>query len=67
MENAKSQVRIQSDLSGSIIKKKGLRQGDSLACLLFSLALEKVVRNARIQMSGTTFYNHKVRHPCVYN
>jgi sorting nexin-29 len=42
MENTKSQVRIQSDLSDPIIAKKGLRQGDSLAFLLFNLALEKV-------------------------
>jgi len=56
MENTKSHVRIQSDLSDSIIAKKGLKQGDSLACLLFSLALEKVVRNMEIQTSGTIFY-----------
>ena len=56
MENTKSQIRIQSDLSDSIITKKGLRQSDSLACLLFNLALEKVVRNAGIQTSRTTFY-----------
>ena len=36
--------------------KKGLRQGDSLACLLFNLALEKTVRNAGIQTNGTIFY-----------
>ena len=41
MENTKSQVRIQSDLSDSTITKKGLRQGDLLACLLFNLELEK--------------------------
>jgi len=56
MENTKSQVRIQSDLSDSIITKKGLRQGNSLTCLLFNLALEKFVRNAGIQTSGTIFY-----------
>jgi sorting nexin-29 len=56
MENTKSQVKIQSDLSDSIITKKGLRQGDSLACLLFNLALEKFVRNAGVQTSGTIFY-----------
>jgi len=56
MENTKSQVRIHSDLADSIITKKGLRQGDSLACLLFNLALEKFVRNAGIQTSGTIFY-----------
>ena len=56
MENTKSQVRIQSDLSDSIITKKGLRQGDSLVCLLFNSALEKAVRNAGMQTSGTIFY-----------
>ena len=55
MENTKSQVRIQSDLSDSMITKKGLTQGDSLACLLFKWALEKV-RNAGIPMGGTIFY-----------
>jgi len=52
MENTQSQVRIQSDLSDSIITKKGLR----LAYLLFTLALEKAVRNAGIKTSGTIFY-----------
>src|SRR5215510_3158588 len=56
MEHTKSQVRIQSDLSDPITTKKGLRQGDSLACLLFNLALEKVVRDAGIQTNGTIFY-----------
>jgi len=35
MENTQSQVRIQSDLSDLITTRKILRQGDSLACLLF--------------------------------
>jgi sorting nexin-29 len=56
MENTKSQVRIQFDLSHPISTKKGLRQGDPLACLLFNLALEKVVRDAGIQTNGTIFY-----------
>ena len=55
-ENTQSQVRIQSDLSDLITTKKGLRQGDSLACLLFNLALEKVVRKARLQTNITIFY-----------
>jgi len=55
MENTKSQVRIQSDLSDSVTTKKGLRQGDSLACLLFNLAFEKV-RYKGIQTNGTIFY-----------
>ena len=56
MENTQSQVRIQSDLSDPITTRKGLRQGDSLACLLFNLALEKAVRRAGIQTNGTIFY-----------
>jgi hypothetical protein len=56
MENTKSQVRIQADLSDPITTRKGLRQGDSLACLLFNLALELVVRKAGIQKNGTIFY-----------
>jgi len=56
VENTKNQIRIQSDLSDSIITKKCLRQGNSLAFLLFNLALKKVVRNAGIQTSGTIFY-----------
>jgi hypothetical protein len=56
MENTQSQVRIKTDLSDLITTKKGLRQGDSLACLLFNLALGKFIRNAGIQMSGTIFY-----------
>ena len=56
MGNTQSQIRIQSHLSDPITTKKGLRQGDSLACLLFNLALEKVVRDAGILTNGTTFY-----------
>ena len=56
MANMKRQIRIQSDLSDPITTKKGVRQGDSLACLLFNLALEMVVRKAGIQTNGTIFY-----------
>jgi len=51
MKNTKIQVRSQSELSDSITTKC-----HSLACLLFNLALEKVVRNAGIQANGTIFY-----------
>ena len=43
-------------MSYSIITKKGLKQGDSLVYLLFNLALEKAVRDAGMQTSGTIFY-----------
>ncbi|GFX10826.1 eukaryotic translation initiation factor 2-alpha kinase 3 [Trichonephila clavipes] len=36
-------VKVQNDLSDPLEIKNGVRQGDVLACLLFNLALEKVV------------------------
>jgi sorting nexin-29 len=44
-------------LSSPIITGNGVQQGDSLACLLFNIALEKVVRDAGINTRGTIFYN----------
>ena len=52
MVNTKSRDRIQSHLSDPITARKCLRQGDSLACLLFNLALERSVRKAGIQTNG---------------
>jgi hypothetical protein len=43
-------------LSSPIITRNGVQQGNSLACLLFNKALEKVVREACINTRGTTFY-----------
>lgn len=49
-------VRIQSDLSESIHTGKGLCQGKALACLLYNIALEKVIRDIKIQTTGVIFY-----------
>jgi hypothetical protein len=48
-------LRIQSHLSESLNVKNGLRQSDALACLLFNIALEKVVHESNIQTRGTIF------------
>jgi sorting nexin-29 len=56
IEDSKTHVRVQSDLSAVVTSKNGLRQGDTLACLLFNIALEKTVRDADIQTNGTIFY-----------
>lgn len=56
MENSMCKVRVQNELSESFETTNGLRQGDSLSCLLFNLALEKVIRDAGIQTRGTIFY-----------
>ena len=46
-------VKISSSLSEPFFTEKGLRQGDSLSCLLFNIALEKAVRDSGINTSGT--------------
>jgi hypothetical protein len=45
MSNALCQIRIQNLLSDPMHIKNGVRQGDSPACLLFNIALEKVIRD----------------------
>jgi sorting nexin-29 len=56
MNNTQCRVKIQNRLSEPINAKNGVRQGDALACLLFNIALEKVIRDAAVNMRGTTFY-----------
>jgi hypothetical protein len=55
MAKVECSVRIQFHLLESLNVKNGLRQGDALACLLFNIALEKVVRESNTQTSGTIF------------
>jgi sorting nexin-29 len=50
-----STVRIQGELSTSFEVHNGVRQGDALACLLFNMALEKVIRDAGLNTAGTIF------------
>jgi sorting nexin-29 len=42
-------VKIYNDVSESFTTQRGVRQGDALACVLFNLALEKVIQNAGIE------------------
>jgi sorting nexin-29 len=49
-------VKIQNELSRSFHICNGLRQGDALACILFNIALEKIIREANINQCGTIFY-----------
>jgi sorting nexin-29 len=43
-------------LPSPIITRNGVWLGDSLACLLFNIALQKVVRDAGINTKETLFY-----------
>mgnify|MGYP003623714277 CR=1 FL=1 len=58
MENNKCQVKIQSQVSKTFEITIMVRQGDSFPCILFHLALEKVVRDAGIQSRSTIFYRY---------
>jgi sorting nexin-29 len=49
MEDIKCHVRIQSDLSAVVTSKNDLRQNYALACLLFNVAVEKIVRDTDIE------------------
>jgi sorting nexin-29 len=44
-----------SETSDTFITHKGLRQGDVLACNVFNLALEKIVRDANVWPRGTIY------------
>ena len=56
MEGTIANVKMQNELSESFHKRKGLRQEDALACILFNIALEKIKRDANINQSGKIFY-----------
>ena len=56
MNNTQCRVKIQNRFSAPINTKNGIRQGDALACLLFNVALEKVVRDAALNIRRTIFY-----------
>jgi hypothetical protein len=56
MNNTQRRVKIQNKLSEPINVKNGVRQGDALVCLLFNIALEKVIRDSAVNTRGTIFY-----------
>jgi hypothetical protein len=56
MKDMKCQIKIQGALSEPLNIRNGIRQGYALACLLFNIALEKVIRDANINIRGNIFY-----------
>ena len=53
MASSKSRVKVQGDYSREFTVDRGLRQGDSLSCMLFNITLEKIIRNIHVSSSGT--------------
>ena len=56
MNNTQCRVKVRNKLLEPITVKNGVQQGDALACLLFNIALDKVIRDAPINTRGTIFY-----------
>jgi sorting nexin-29 len=56
MNRTQCRVKVQNRLSEPINVKNGDRQGVALACLLFNIALEKVIRDAAVNIRGTIFH-----------
>jgi sorting nexin-29 len=50
MNNTQCRVKIQNRFSEPIKVRNGVQQGDALACLLFNIALEKVIRDAAVNI-----------------
>jgi hypothetical protein len=57
MEVTTAKVKVQNKLSESFHIQNGLRQRDALACILFNLALEKIIHDTNIKQRGKIFTN----------
>jgi hypothetical protein len=56
MEGTAAKVKIENELSRSFHIRNQLRQGDVLACILFNIALEKIIHEANINQRGNIRY-----------
>lgn len=62
LEGTENSVKVAGHMSRKFKVGEGLRQGDPLSATLFNLALEKVIRNSKVNRTGTIY--HK-RHQCL--
>lgn len=53
MNGEQCSVKISGVLSDPFESCRGLRQGDRLSCLLFNIALKRVIRKAGLNMRRT--------------
>ncbi|CAK1578640.1 unnamed protein product [Parnassius mnemosyne] len=56
LRNSQSVVRVQTNVSEPLRTNDGLRQGDALSCLLFNIALDKCIRDSKIETIGTIYH-----------
>jgi sorting nexin-29 len=55
LKHVRCRVKIHNNLSEQSDTSIGLRQGDALSCILFNLALEKIVSDSEIETKGTIY------------
>ena len=56
MEGTTAKDKVQNELYESFHIRNGLRQEGALACVLFNIALGKMIRDANINQRGNIFY-----------
>ncbi|XP_043065425.1 uncharacterized protein LOC122320881 [Drosophila ficusphila] len=61
LSNTISSVKVGNDQSETFSTKCGLRQGDSLSCMLFNILMESIVRKAGVHRTGTILSNRCVQ------
>ncbi|XP_043064519.1 uncharacterized protein LOC122320475 [Drosophila ficusphila] len=61
LSNTNSSVKVGHDQSETFNTKLGLRQGDSLSCMLFNLLMESIIRKAGVHRTGTILTNRCVQ------
>jgi sorting nexin-29 len=49
-------VKTQNGISDPFITRRGLRQGDALSCMLINIVVEKAVRVAGLNITGTILH-----------
>jgi len=55
LKRVRNRVKIQDIITETFETKGGLRQGDSPSCYLFNLVLEKVIRDAKLDIRGNIY------------
>jgi sorting nexin-29 len=56
LKRVKCRIKLQGHLSEPFLTQRRLRQGDELVCLLFNIALEKVIRDSGIERQDIIYY-----------
>ncbi|KAJ8917692.1 hypothetical protein NQ315_005139 [Exocentrus adspersus] len=56
LQKTENRVKLNNRMSEESEVRNGVRQGDPLSSVLFSLVLEKVIRDAKINRSGLLYY-----------